>query len=745
MPLVRLLSFPTDADESFSRAALSFTPKALFVNHLVQSFCKRTIEPYFGTIWIYLKRKSKTDSSTFLVQVDRTGLTSAVASVKCGVPPLRHISSGIQSSDLWEGSSYEILLRKFEFSLKDDSLDEAWEAFSNFKRLHGYPEHQLVSKLIASLSYSTSSDWIRKAYDLAVEISKEKPDIVRSESFSRLSLSLARHQMPIPASTVLRIMWERGKFAPKDILTTLFLHLVKTQIGSYLAMDLLIEICDQFLNHGLYLRNAVKINRVKPSILIFNLVLNSCVRFTCLIKAGQIIEMMARVGAIANANSILIISQINEMTGERVNLQNVKVHIDGITSASMNNQYCHFYDNLLSLHFMYNDLDAAVELMLDLFQRRKSQHSSTRESLAETNASQRKCYFHIGSSNLGMGNRITVDPKNLENDFLVAAQRHLGFIHFMDGKLVPSYKFLAKFTNVCVKERKVDKLSNFLINMHKEIDPGGANLCSDVLHACIILDWLDIAHDILDDLELAKVSIEASSYLALLNAYSKKNMCKELRILLKQMKKSGLVISVSNEYKCALGYASFPISDIKASNSLEKSELVQFLELENKKYNHESHLVYEFNSSILFFCKAKMMEDALNTLKRMREKNVQPTVLTFSYLVNGYSSLEMYREITILWEDIRRQMECGALSANRDLFDCLLWNFLKGGYFARSMEIIDYMLKNNVYVDKWKYRMEFLKYHKNLYRGLKESSCRTDAQSRRLQHVKSFRKWAGID
>ncbi|XP_074589880.1 pentatricopeptide repeat-containing protein At4g17616 isoform X1 [Curcuma longa] len=686
-----------------------------------------------------------TISSKLVVSVDRTGLTSAVASAKCGVPPQRLISSRIQPSDLWEGSSYEILLRKFEFSLQDDSLDEAWEAFSNFKRLHGYPEHQLVSKLIASLSYSTNSDWIRKAYDLAVVISKERPDLVRPESFSTLSLSLARHQMPIPASTVLRIMLERGKFAPKDILTTFFLHLVKSQIGSYLAMDLLIEICEYFLNCGLYSRNAVKINRIKHSILIFNLVLNSCVRFTCLIKAGQIIEMMARVGAIADANSILIISQIHEMMGERVNLQNLKVHIDRITSASMNNQYCHFYDCLLSLHFMYNDLDAAVELMLDLFQRRKSQHSSTRGSLAETNASQRKCYFHIGSSNLGMGNRITVAPKNLENDFLVAAQRHLGFIHFMDGKLVPSYKFLAKLTNVCVKERMVDKLSNFLINMHKDIDPGGANLCSDVLHACIMLDWLDAAHDILDDLELAKVSIEASSYLALLNAYSKKNMYKESKILLKQMKKSGLVVSISDEYKCALGYASFPISDIKASNSLEKSELVQFLELENKKYSLESHLIYEFNSSILFFCKAKMMEDALKTLKRMREKNVQPTVLTFNYLVNGYSSLEMYREITILWEDIRRQMECGALSANRDLFDCLLWNFLKGGYFARSMEIIDYMLKNNVYVDKWKYRMEFLNNHKNLYRSLKESSCRTDAQSRRLQHVKAFRKWAGID
>ncbi|KAG6525498.1 hypothetical protein ZIOFF_015454 [Zingiber officinale] len=399
--------------------------------------------------------------------------------------------------------------------------------------------------------------------------------------------------------------------------------------------------------------------------------------------------------------------------------------------------FCGFLTNLLIDHLSYMFVNCSSIVL-----RRRCRTSA---DCHQSNASQGKCYFHIGSSNLGMGNRITVAPKNLEDGFLVAAQRHLGFIHFMDGKLVPTYKFLAKLTNVCVKVRKVDKLSNFLINMDKDIDPGGPNLCSDVLHACIMLGWLDTAHDILDDLELAKVSIEASSYLALLNAYSKKNMYKESRILVKQMKKSGLVFSISDEYKCALGYASFPISDIKASNSLEKSELVQSLELENKKYNLESELIYEFNSSILFFCRAKMMEDALKTLKRMREKNVQPTVLTFSYLVNGYSSLEMYREIIILWGDIRRQMECGALSANRDLFDCLLWNFLKGGYFARSMEIVDYMLKNNVYVDKWKYRMEFLKHHKNLYQSLKESSCRTDTQSRRLQHVKAFRKWAGID
>ncbi|WOL16693.1 pentatricopeptide repeat-containing protein [Canna indica] len=684
--------------------------------------------------------------SRVAASVDRTRLPFETGSTTSCDPFRRHFCGGIQSRALWEGSSYETLLRKLEFALQDSSMEEAWEAFSDFKRLHGFPQQQLVSKLIASLSYSSSTQWLRKAYDLAMVISEEKPHLARCESFSRLSLALARTQMPIPASNVFRVMLEHGKFPSKDILGTLFLHLVKSQIGSYLAADILIEICEYFLNWSPQTKKLEKINLMKPSITIFNLVLDSCVRFSSLVKARQIIELMPQVGIVADANSVVIIAKIYEMMGERGDLKNLKVHIDSISSAVLYSKYWLFYDSLLSLHFKYNDIDAAAELMLDLYRQKNSLHPSNGPP-SKSNGS-KYCYLQIGSSNLRTGNRIIIDPKKLENDFLIAPRSHSGLILFVDGKFVPSSKVLAKLINIYVKERKLDGLSNFLINIYKETDLDTADLCSVVLHACVMLGWLDTAHDIIDDLELAKVPIGANAYISLLNAYLKKNMWEESEVLLKQIRKGDLMGNLSDELGGSIStaddIAAYPI-DKKSSNSLEKSKLVELLELENREYNFGNHLVYEFNSSVFFFCNAKMMEDALRTLKQMRQRNVQPTFLTFSYLVNGYSSLEMYRDITILWGEIRRQIECGALTADRDLFDSLLLNFLRGGYFERAMEVIDYMLKHNMYVDKWKYRREFLKYHKNLYRSLKASDCRTDAQSKRLEHVQAFRKWAGIN
>ncbi|KAJ0079103.1 hypothetical protein Patl1_24009 [Pistacia atlantica] len=64
------------------------------------------------------------------------------------------------------------------------------------------------------------------------------------------------------------------------------------------------------------------------------------------------------------------------------------------------------------------------------------------------------------------------------------------------------------------------------------------------------------------------------------------------------------------------------------------------------------------------------------------------------------SSLEMYRDITILWGDIKRNMATGNLAVNRDLFEIMLLNFLKGGYFERVMEVINYIKGHNMYIDK---------------------------------------------
>lgn len=61
------------------------------------------------------------------------------------------------------------------------------------------------------------------------------------------------------------------------------------------------------------------------------------------------------------------------------------------------------------------------------------------------------------------------------------------------------------------------------------------------------------------------------------------------------------------------------------------------------------------------------------------------------------------------------------------------------------MEVIDHMRNHNMYTDKWMYKSEFLRLHKNLYRRLKASDARTEAQSKRLEHVQEFKKWVGID
>ncbi|KAG1368020.1 pentatricopeptide repeat-containing protein [Cocos nucifera] len=664
-------------------------------------------------------------------------------------PSLQHLCTKTQYEGLWEGSSSATLLRKLEIALKDDGVNEAWEAFSNFRRLYGFPEQHLVSKMIILLSYSSSCHWLHKAYDLVLAVQNEKPNLLHYDPLTRLALTLLRTQMPIPASTILRIVLGNGKLPPMDIWSTLFFHLVKTQTGSYLASDILVDICEFVLHHTSNAKRFknMNANAVKPSITIFNLVLNSCAKFGSPLKAQQIIELIPRVGVVADANTIIIIAQIYEMIGQHDELKKLKKHIDGVSSALLNRHYRQFYDCLLSLHFKYNDIDSAAELILDLCQRPKSVQSFS-GLYAKSNGPQTYCMVQIGSNNLRMGYKIMVEPNQIQNDFVVDAQSYSKLVLFTDGKLVPSKRALAKLINCCVKERKVDKLSNFLINIQKNVDSKEANLCLDVMDACIQLRLLDTAHDILDNMEGAGIPIGSKTYISLLRTYCRENMLEESKVLLKQMRKVGLLVNISDEqalFQCISEESAANPCDKITATSVGKSPLVEYLDRELKEEYSKYHLTYEFNSSIQFFCQAKMIEDALKTFKRMQQRNIQPTVQTFSHLVYGYSLLKMYREITILWGDIRRRLEDGVLTVDRDLFELFLWNFLKGGYFERVLEIINYMIEQNMYIDKWKCKREFLKFHKNLYRSLKASHTRTDAQSKRLEHVRAFRRWVGID
>ncbi|GMN30886.1 hypothetical protein TIFTF001_003006 [Ficus carica] len=643
-----------------------------------------------------------------------------------------HFSTDVAPVRLcWEVSSQEVVLKRLETALKCQQVDEAWEYFFDYKKLYGFPEKSLVNRLITELSYSSDPHWVRKGCDLVLLISKEKSGLLQRDVLTKLSLSLARSQLPNPATKILRLMQEKDMLPSMNILLLIVLHMVKTEVGTHLASNFLAQICESFLQIGAKDRNRAEL--MKPDSTIFNLVLDACVRFKLAFKGQQIMELMPRTGVVADAHSIIIIAQIHEMNGQRDELKKYKAYIDQV-SPQFVSHYCQFYDSLLSLHFKFNDIDAAGELIWDICRHREK---------SEKKNPQKIFLIPIGSYNLKAGLKLQIQPELLQKDTVLKVESKQELATFRDGKLVLSNRALAKLTKGFKRVGSTSRLSKLLVGIQKEsCFSRGTNMCSDVVEACIWLGWLEFAHDILDDTEALGALVGRATYMSLLAAYFRRKMLREAKALLKKMREDSMAADLPDKMVVTACLSEMVNDNSLASN---ESDLVECFIHEMRNEEAVPSVVYKFNSSIYFFCKAKMIEDARRTYRRMQETQIEPTVETFTNLVCGYSSLGMYRDITILWGDMKRNMECGNLSVNRDVYEYLLMSFLRGGYFERVMEVIKYMNKDNMFADKWIYRSEFLKLHKNLYGNLKASEARTKAQTNRLRYVLAFRKWAGID
>ncbi|KAL5551299.1 hypothetical protein UlMin_001475 [Ulmus minor] len=629
----------------------------------------------------------------------------------------------------WEGSSHALLLKKLQMALECHRVEEAWESFFNFKKLHGFPENSLVHRLITELSYSSDPHWLRKACDFVFLILKEKSDVLQPDILTKLSLSLARSQLPTPAAMILRLMLEKGILPSMDVLWLIVMHMVKTEVGTHLASNFLVQICERS-------------ELLKPDTMLFNLVLDACVRCKLFFKGQQIIEWMAQTGVVADAHSIIIIAQIHEMNDQRDELKKYKVHIDQVL-AQFTCHYRQFYNSLLSLHFKFNDIAAAAELVWDICGFQDS------VPVERDIKNPRKTFLvPIGSHNLKTGMKIQIQPELLQRDTVLKVESKQELVTLKNGRLALTNRALAKLIIGFERNKNITELSKLLLRIQEALcSLRGSNLCSDVIDAFIHLDRLETAHDILDDMEAARAPI-VSAYMSLLTAYCKQKMLGEAKALLKQMNKAGLAMDISDEMVANVCQSKVVDSSplyTRAKSLISISDLVESFLQEKRVEEENPPTIYELNSSIYYFCKAKMIEDAMRTYIKMEQLKIQPTVQTYAYLVSGYSSMGMYRDITFLWGDIKRSMESGNLVVSRELFEFLLINFLRGGYFERVMEVSSHMKKHSMFTDKWMYRSEFLKLHKNLYKSLKASEARTEAQENRLRYVLSFRKWVGID
>ncbi|KAK1404033.1 Pentatricopeptide repeat-containing protein [Heracleum sosnowskyi] len=592
-----------------------------------------------------------------------------------------------------------------------------------------------MGKIVSELCYSSDTKWLRRACALVFSIPKGKLDLVRPCLLTNLSLSLARAKMPADACMILRVMLERERLPEVNMLGLIILHMVNTDFGMYLASNILFEICE-------CTGTSSGENRIKLDTVTFNLVLDACVRFGSFLKGQQIIELMAKVGVVADAHTISVIAQIHEMNYQRDELKKFKDHVEKV-SYHFVRHFRQFFDSLLNLHLKFNDIDSACGLIMDIY---KYQESISCQD--DTTKPQNPCLVPIGSQNLKSGLKLQILPQVLPKDQIVKVECKQELILYQKGKLVLSNKALAKIINGYKRSGRISDLSKLLSSIQKNVASlQGENLCSGVVDACIHVGWLETAHDIMEDLDSMGVPLGMSSYVSLLKAYYKQQMFREAEALIKQSQKAGVFGNMSNEmvYSTFLFPHEKKTSYSEAVSTCGKSDLADSLAREmSKEQEDTSFVVNELNSSIYFFMKANMIDDAMKAYRKMQEMRIHPTQLTFFALISGYSSLNMYREITIIWGDIKRNMDSCSLATDRDLYELLLYNFIRGGYFERVMEIISHMKDHGMFVDKWMYKREFLKYHKDLYRNLKDSNAKNEVQSDRIEYVQAFRKWVGI-
>jgi hypothetical protein len=142
----------------------------------------------------------------------------------------RYISASTNTSKVlpWEAPSRETLFEEdglwhCAMTMRDGNVEQALQCLSKLQEASwsiGLPE---------SLSYMASWRWLQRACDMVLSVYQINSNLLNCTSLMRLALALARDQMPVLASTVLRIILESRKLSDVDMLSMSFLHMLKSQ------------------------------------------------------------------------------------------------------------------------------------------------------------------------------------------------------------------------------------------------------------------------------------------------------------------------------------------------------------------------------------------------------------------------------------------------------------------------------------------------------------------------------------
>ncbi|KAK9076864.1 hypothetical protein SSX86_005198 [Deinandra increscens subsp. villosa] len=690
------------------------------------------------------------------------------------------------------------LSEELQNALDEHRLTDAWNLHEQHMNMEGFPRKSIVNKLLATFAESLELQWLDRAYDLVVKaINEHKQNLLEKETLIYLALCLARYGLPVNAATVLRKLVETEQFPPVTAWAAVLGYMSQTSAGAYLAAELVLEIGFIFQDGRVDPRKKSNEHLIamKPNTTAVNIALAGCLLFETNRKAEQILDMIPRIGVKTDITLLTMMGHLYERNGRREELKKLKRYIDEAHDLS-DSQFREFYNCLLSCHLKFGDLESASHMVFEMLRKAKKAQNSlgmstfmfegmkidkieSQESVIHEKSNDAESSVSIRTQALTYGDfcadrkllKLEAETKEVLKTLVTKFQTQLDLITTTRGILQPTETIFVKLVRAFLESNKIKELVGFLVKVEKEdspVSPDSSPLVQ-VINTCISLGWLDRAHDLLDEARLCGVKTGSSVYSSLLKAYCKENRSTEVKSLLKDARKAGVQLDASsyeamiesrvvgNDTRGALNLFK-EMKEAKLDKSGQQdfdnlvsgcvgsgeAKLMAKLLQEIKDGQTVDCGVHDWNSVIHFFCRKRLMPDAEKALKKMRSLGHAPNAQTFHSLVTGYAAVGgKYTEVTELWGEMKVLAFYHGMKFDQELLDSVLYTFVRGGFFIRANEVVEMMEKGKMFVDKYKYRTLFLKYHKAFCKG-KAPKFQTESQLNRREAALTFKKWVGL-
>lgn len=711
---------------------------------------------------------------------------------------LLHNFSTIAGTVLVQARDIGRLHQELETATDEGRINDAWDLHEKHIRMVGFARKSIVCKLIAGLTERLDIEWIQKAYSLVQKAFEEhKHMLFDREILMYLSLGLAKCGLPIPSSTLLRKLIEMENYPPVTVWSAIISYMSNSPSGAFLAAELVLEIGYKF--HDGRVDPRKKSNEplisMKPNATALSIALVGCLRFGITRKGEQLLDMIPRINMKTDATTSIIMGHIYERNGRRQELIRLRRHIEEADKVT-DIQLRQFYNCLLSCHLKFGDLDSASQMVLEMLRKaKKAQNSLGVANLLLENDKTGSPSPHQSVHGKDLSDMESVEIQReflsyedfcrdrkfasleaetieLLNHSVVNLQGQVELITTERGILKPTETTYVKLVRAYLEAGNTKDLVEFLIKAEKEDSPMSADnsVLVHVINSCISLGWLDKAHDLLDDMRLSGIRCSSSVYNFLLKAYHKENRIDEMKSLIRDARRAGVQLDASSYQSLIQSRVAEKDTEGALNLFKEMKEAKIPRDTEEKDFDtlvkryaegEDAHLmskllheiregqkvdsgVHDWNGVIHFFCKKRLMNDAEKTLKKMRSLNLSPNAQTFHSMVTGYAAIGgKYIEVAELWGEMKSIAFASGMKFDVELLDAVLHTFVRGGFFVRANEVVEMMEEGKMFIDKYKYRALFLKYHKNMCKG-KAPKFQTESQLKKREAALDFKKWIGL-